>query len=284
LEFMVVNLLNGISFGMVLFLIGSGLSLTLGLMGIANLAHGALFMFGGYVGWSVAVQFGLNYWLSVLAGGIAAGLVGLAVQRGALHFLYKLLFEQVVLTVGVLFVISNVVLWVWGGQTRTPFTAPLLSSSFSIFSSEYPLHRIATIGIGLIMAFFLWWFQERTRVGAIIRAGMDDKETTTGLGINSGLVDSLVFFFGAFIAGAAGVLGAQLMGLNINMGLPILLFALMVVIVGGMGSIQGAFVGAVVIGLIDAFSRALVPGIGMFTMWFIMIVVLLVRPSGILPR
>lgn len=269
---------------MVLFLLTIGLSLTLGLMGIINLAHGVLFMVGGYVGWTVAVQLGLNYWLAVLAGGIVAGLVGLAIERGFLRYLYKLMNEQVMLTIGFIYILTNLSLWVWGGLPRAPFTASVLSGSFPIGGWEYPIHRIATIGIGLIFVIGLWWLLEKTRVGAIVRAGMDDKEMTAGLGINLGRVTYLVFFLGAFLAGIAGVIGAQMLAVNLAMGWDILLLALIVLVVGGIGSMPGALLGAMVIGLINAFGIALFPEIAMFLMYLVMIIILLVKPSGLLPR
>ncbi|MBA7568347.1 High-affinity branched-chain amino acid transport system permease protein LivH [subsurface metagenome] len=279
-----ISLLNGISFGMILFLLTIGLSLTLGLMGIVNLSHGVLFMVGGYVGWTVAVQLGLNYWLAVLLGGIAAGLVGLAIERGFLRFLYKLMNEQVMLTIGFIYILTNLSLWVWGGLPRAPFTASVLSGSFPIGDWTYPVHRIATIGIGLIFVIGLWWLLEKTRVGAIVRAGMDDKEMVAGLGINLGRVTYLIFFLGAFMAGIAGVIGAQTLAVNLAMGWDILLLALIVLVVGGIGSMPGALLGAMVIGLINAFGIALFPEIAMFLMYLVMIIVLLVKPSGLLPR
>lgn len=284
MEFIILGLLNGISFGTVLFLLTTGLSLVLGLMGILNLAHGALFMIGGYVGWTVAVQLGLNYWLAVLLGALASGLIGLAIERWFLSRLYRQMNEQVLLTIGFIYILTNLSLWVWGGALRTPFTASVLSGSLPIANVGYPIYRIATIFIGLIFAVGLWWLHNKTRVGAIIRAGMDNKEMTVGLGINLGRVTYLVFFVGASIAGAAGVLGAQMMGITIGMGWSIILLALIVVVVGGIGSVQGAFVGAMVIGLVDAYGRILAPELAMFLMYLVMVIILSVKPSGLLGR
>jgi len=284
LDFVVISLLNGISFGMVLFLLTIGLSITLGLMGILNLAHGALFMIGAFVGWMMAVDLGLNYWLALLAGTITAGLVGLAIQQGFLRYLYKLINEQVLLTIGFIYILMNLSLWIWGGRSRLPYQVSFLSGSFPIVGWEYPVHRMFTIGIGIILAFGLWWLLEKTRLGAIVRAGMDDKEMTAGLGMNFGRITYLVFFLSSLMAGFAGVIGAQMMGPRIAMGWDILLYALIVLVVGGMGSIQGALVGAMVIGLVDSFGRALFPELAMFTMYLTMIIILLVKPAGLMPR
>ncbi|MFH1243534.1 MAG: branched-chain amino acid ABC transporter permease [Pseudomonadota bacterium] len=284
MEQIVINLLNGLSYGMVLFLIASGMSIVMGAMNITNLAHGVLYMVGGYVGWTAAVKFGAPFGVGVLAGGLAAGLCGLAIERGFLRFFYRQPNEQVLLTFGFVYIFTNLCLWVWGGWPRMPFTADFLSGSFEIMGRAYPKARMANIVIGSVMAVILWWLQDRTRVGAMVRAGMDHKEMTMGLGINLDRVFAVVFFVASCIAGMAGVLGAQLLGVYNALGLEILLLALIVIIVGGVGSVQGALLGGILIGVIDAFGRALFPRLAMFTMYFTMIIILLVRPSGLLGR
>src|SRR5665811_1382611 len=247
-----VNLLNGVSFGSVLFLLAAGLSVMIGVMGILNLAHGALYMLGAYVGWTIAVQYKLNFLLAVVAGGVAAGIVGLVMERGFLRRLYKRYDEQVLLTFGFVYILVNVSMWIWGAQAKPSFSPSFLSGSLHFGDSLYPVSRLATIALGLLVAIGLWWLQQRTRVGAIIRAGMDDEEMTRGLGINLRLVSSVVFFLAAFVAGMAGVVGSQLLGVSPDMGVDILLLSLIVVIVGGVGSVQGALAGAMLIGIVDA--------------------------------
>lgn len=284
MEFFATSLLNGLSFGMILFLIAAGLSIIIGVMGVVNLSHGALYMFGGYFGWMIAQQLGLNFWLAVFIGGLAAGLVGLGIERAFLRRLYKQLNEQVLLSFGFLYIITNICLWVWGGDAKVPFSDPALSGSFNLAGLLYPKTRIIVIAIGTVLAVFLWWLQDKTRIGAIIRAGMDDREMVTGLGINLDRVSMLIFFLAAFIAGSAGVIGAQLWGVYSYQGIQTLLFALIVIIVGGIGSIQGALVGALTIGVIDAFGRALLPELSMFFMFMVMIIILIAKPSGLLGR
>jgi branched-chain amino acid transport system permease protein len=284
MEIVIQNLLNGISVGMVLFLISAGLSQILGLMGIVNLTHGALFMIGGFVGWTIAVKLGSNYGLAILLGGIAAGMVGLIIERGLLRYLYKRLNQQVMITIGFIYILTNLSLWLWGGLPRSPYVPSFLSGSLTLINFKYPTYRFFIIGIGFIICLCLWWLQEKTRVGAIIRAGMDDKIMTTSLGINLDRVNYLVFFFGAFIAGVAGVIGAQMLGVHLDMAWDILLMALIVLVIGGEGSVQGALAGALIIGLVDAFGRTFAPEFAMFFMYIIMIIVLLVKPAGILPR
>jgi branched-chain amino acid transport system permease protein len=284
MDWFVINMLNGISYGMVLFLIASGMSIILGAMGVANLAHGVIYMFGAYIGWTVAVKWNASFLLAFLAGGFSAGLVGLVIERGLLRHLYKQLNEQVLLTFGFVYIMGNLCLWIWGGLPKMPFTAKFMDGSFEIMGRVYPKARVSVILISLILAIVLWWLQDRTRMGAIVRAGMDDKETAMGLGINLQRAFAIIFFIGSFIAGAAGVIGAQLLGVHTELGFDVLLLALIVVIVGGVGSVQGALLGGVLIGVIDAFGRAVVPQLAMFTMYFTMIVVLIIRPQGLLGR
>jgi branched-chain amino acid transport system permease protein len=280
----VINMLNGVSYGMVLFLLASGMSIVLGAMGIVNLAHGSIYMVGAYVGWTVAVEWGATFGLGLLAGGLSAGLLGLIIERGLLRKLYKRENEQVLLTIGLIYVLGNLCDWVWSGWPRMAFTAKFLKGFFEMFGLVYPKARLAIIIIGLIFAIGLWWLQDRTRMGAIVRAGMDDKETAMGLGINLERAFAVVFFISSFIAGVAGVIGAQLMGVHNTLGTEVLLLALIVLIVGGVGSVQGALLGGILIGIIDAFGRALFPELAMFTMYFAMVIVLLIRPVGLLGR
>jgi len=284
MDLFILNLLNGISFGAILFLLASGLTIMFGVMGILNLAHGALYMIGAYVGWTVAIKYGFNFGLAVLAGGLAGGLVGLAIERIFLRHLYKQLNEQVLLTFGFVYIVTNLTLWIWGPIARVPFTAPFLSGSFPIGDVNYSLSRIGIIIVGGLLAIGLWWLQDKTRVGAILRAGMDYKEITMALGINLPRVSIFVFFLATFIAGAAGVIGAPLFGAHTGIALQVLLLAIIVIIVGGVGSIQGALLASMLIGIIDAFGKALFPQFAMFTMYLLMVIILLIRPSGLLGR
>jgi branched-chain amino acid transport system permease protein len=280
----ILNLLNGISYGMLLFLIASGMSIVWGLMGIVNLAHGALYMIGAYVGWTIAVHYDLNFGLAVLLGGLSAGLVGLAMERGLLRRLYKQPNEQVLVTFGFVYILTNLCMWIFGAEPRLSFTAPGLSGLIHLGDISYPMTRVVITIVGIVVAIVLWWLQDKTHFGAMVRAGMDDKEMIMGLGINLERISILTFSLAAFIAGVAGVVGAQLLGAYSGLGIDALLLALIVIVVGGVGSVQGALLGAIVIGVIDAFGRAFFPQLSMFTMYLVMIVILMVRPSGLLGR
>ncbi len=278
------NLINGVSYGMVLFLIASGMSIVMGVMGISNLAHGALYMIGAYVGWQVFKGFHLPFTLAVILGGVAAGLVGLFIERVFLRRLYKQPNEQVLLTYGFVYIVTNLCIWIWQGWARMPFTARALFRPIKAGALRLAPSRLLIIGVGGAMAILLWYLQDRTRIGAMVRAGMDDKEMAQGMGINMELVSTVVFFVAAFIAGLSGVLGAQLMGVNSQLGGDILLLAMVVVIVGGVGSIQGALLGGLLIGLVDTFGKVLFPQMAMFSIYLVMIIILVARPKGLLGK
>jgi branched-chain amino acid transport system permease protein len=284
MQFFLSNLLNGVSYGMILFLIASGMSIVMGIMGITNLAHGAVYMVGAYIGWTIFVQMGMNFWLAVLLGGIGAGVLGLVIERVFLRHFYKQVNEQVLLTWGFVYIITNLVIWIWGGRYRLQFTAPELGGTVDLGEFTFPVTRIVITVFGLVIAVVIWYLQDKTRIGAIVRAGMDDKEMIQGLGVNLEAVSTVVFFVGCFVAGLAGVVGAQLLSTYPGLGSDVLLLALVVIIVGGIGSIQGSLLGGLLIGLIDTFGKAMFPGLAMFTIYFAMVIVLLVKPSGLLGR
>jgi branched-chain amino acid transport system permease protein len=279
-----VLVLNGTAFGTILFMLASGLSITMGLMRILNMAHGALYMVGAYVGWSLVVDYKLNFWLSTLVAGIVAGTIGVVIERGFLRKLQHQVNDQVLLTLGFVYILTNLCQWVWGPIARAPFTTPMLAGSVSIAGWSYPRYRLAIIGVGLVLAVGLWWLQEKTRIGAMIRAGIDDAPMAAAIGINLKLVHVAVFFVGSFVAGASGVVGAQLLGVNLDLSFDILLLGIVVVIVGGMGSTQGALLGAILIGLIDSIGTVMFPDYTMFMIYLVMVVVLLVRPTGLLGK
>ncbi len=283
IDVLLVNFIIGISLGFILFLLGTGLSLTMGLMRIVNLAHGALYMVGAYTGLAAAKLTG-NFLIGILAGGVSAGVLGLIMETGFLRHLYRRHLDQVLLTIGFVYILINLTQWTWGALPLSGITPAILSGSVPIGGVTVPMFRLMIIVFGLVAAVALWLFQEKTRIGAIIRAGMDNKEMTMGLGINLKLVFTGVFTLGAFIAGFCGLMGAPLLGINLALGWEALLLAMIVVIVGGAGSVQGALVGGLGIGLVDAYGKAFFPEIASFTMYLVLIIILLFRPSGLMGR
>ena len=284
MDVLAVGILGGVSYGVVLFLIATGLSLVLGLMGIVNVAHGVLFMTGAYGGLTVAKLTG-NLILGILAGGALAGIVSLIMDRLFLRQLYKQELEQILVTFGFVYIITNLHLWVYGAWPKSAFLPPFLSGSITIGRFGFPIHRLAVIVFGAVLCVGLWWLQEKTKVGSIVRAGMDDAEMVSGLGINLTPINIGAFCLGAFLAGVAGVVGAPALGgVNLNTGTDIFFVAIAVCIVGGVGSVQGALVGAVLIGVTTTLVATYFPVLAMFVMYILMVLVLIFKPSGLLGR
>ncbi len=283
MSLILANLLNGLSYGCILFLLGTGLSLTMGLMRIVNLAHGALYMVGAYVGYTAA-QYTHNFLIGIIAGGIVAGLIGLIIETGFLRRLYRRELDQVLLTIGFIYILANAAQWIWGPIPKSDIVPSAFTGSIPVGNVTIPVFRIMIIVFGLAAAVILWLFQEKTRTGAIIRAGMDNKDMAMGLGINLKMVFTGVFALGAFIAGFCGLLGAQLLGINLSVGWDTLILAMIVVIVGGTGSIQGALVGGLIIGLVDSYGKVFFPALASYTIYFVLIIILLFRPAGLMGR
>lgn len=276
-------LLIGISFGLILFLLAAGLSLTMGLMRILNLAHGALYMVGAYVGLAAAKYTG-NFLIGLLAGAASAGLIGLILETAFLRRLFKQEESQVLLTIGFIYILTNLIQWVWGTYALSGIVPAIFSGSVPIGSVDFPVFRFFIIAFGVIMALLLWLFQEKTKIGAAVRAGMDNREVAGALGINLKVIFTGIFTLGALVAGLCGLMGAPLTGVNLGIGWNVLLLALIVVVVGGSGSIQGALLGGLLIGLLNAFGTAYFPNFAYFIVYIALILILILRPSGLLGR
>lgn len=280
----IMGLLAGISYGVVLFLIATGLSLVLGLMGIVNVAHGALFMTGAYFGLMVA-KITNSVVLGILAGTALAGITGLMMERGFLRQLYKRELDQILVTFGFVHIITNLHLWIYGAWPQAAFVPQFLGGSMTIGRFAFPAYRFAIIFIGAVLCLGLWWLQEKTKIGAIIRAGMDDAEMVLGLGINLKSINIGAFCLGASLAGFAGVVGAPVLGgVDLDAGVNIVFVAIAVCIVGGVGSVQGALVGALLIGVATTLVGIYLPEMAMFVMYILMVLILICRPSGILGK
>jgi len=277
------NIVIGISFGFILFLLGTGLSLTMGLMRIINLAHGAIYMVGAYMAHFIAKLTG-NFLLGILAGGVIGGLLGILIERGFLHRLYKREMDQVLLTIGFVYVLTNITQWIWGPVPKSGIVPEIFAGSVPVGIVDIPIFRLSVIGIGILALIGLWLFQDKTRVGAMIRAGMDNKEMTMGMGINLQIVFTGVFALGTFVAGFCGLFGAQSLGINLAIGWDALLLSMIVVVIGGVGSIQGALAGGLITGLVDAFGKAFFPEFAHFSIYALLIIILLLRPGGLLGR
>lgn len=277
--------LNGLTFGAQLFLVASGFTLIFGLMRISNLAHGGFYVVGAYVG-MVTVGATHNFWLALVAGALAAAGVGVVVELGLLRRVRNKEMPEVLVTVGVLFVITDLIVAIFGGDGKTlnPATGGAPSGALVIGDFRYPAYGIFVIGVTVVIGVVLFLLQRYSRVGAIVRAGVDDREMAAAMGIDIDKVFTGVFALGALLAGVAGVIGAGRQSLTPYAGTEILLYGLVVVIIGGLGSIGGAAVGAVLLGLIDAFAKQYIPELSYFTIFAPMVLVLIVRPQGLFGR
>lgn len=283
LNSLLLQLLNGVSFGALLFFMASGLTLIFGLMRIVNLAHGAFYLLGGYLG-LVAVELTGSFWLGLCAGAVGVGLFGLVSERLLLRPLRGQELPEVLLTIGIAFVVADLCLWWFGGDPQSVAPPPALQGGIDLGPLVYPRYRLFVIALAVIVGLALWWVQRRTRIGAIVRAGVDDRETVAALGINIKLVFSCVFAAGAALAGLAGVIGGAMLSLLPGAEVEILLLGLVVVIIGGLGSLTGAAVGSLAVGMLDAFGKALFPEFSYFTLFAPMVLILVLRPQGLLGK
>ncbi|HET8591820.1 MAG TPA: branched-chain amino acid ABC transporter permease [Nakamurella sp.] len=282
-DYLAVQVLNGLSFGALLFVLASGFTLIFGLMRIVNLAHGAYYLLGGNIAISVNLATG-SYVLAIVVAVVATGVVGLLSERLLLRPVRGNEMLEVLVTVGLAFVIADLSLAVFGGNPRSLKVPAGLSGPLEMGPVVYPKYRLILVALAVLVGVGLYLMQRHSRIGAIIRAGVDDRETVGLLGINIGRVFMWLFVFGACLAALAGVAGAGILTMRPGADTDILLYALVVVIVGGLGSIQGAAVGSVVIGLIDSFSRVWIPEFSYFAVFAPMALILMLRPRGLLGR
>jgi branched-chain amino acid transport system permease protein len=277
--------LNGMTLAGIIFLVSSGFTLVFGVMRVTNLSHGAVYLLGGYIGYSV-IGVTHNFFYGLAAAALAMAAFGLVLERTLITWLGRSEMSELLATLGLIYVIDDVALAIWGGSPLTINLPGILgkSSTLPVDGIVYPNGRIFILGISVVVALGLYYLLRRTRVGAIIRAGVDDREMVSALGINVRLVFSLVFMLGALLAGFAGVLGGTVLGLYTGGDSDILLFALAVVIVGGLGSYEGAILGSIVIGLVDTYGTAYFPAVAYSILFIPVIAVLLVKPQGLLGK
>ena len=278
-----MQFLNGLVFSMLLFVMAAGLSLIFGQMNVINLAHGSFYMLGGYVGLTIVRQFE-SFWLALIVAPVVVGTLGAIIEYVFLRRLYGAHrhLDQVLFTFGLALIAANLIRWHWGPYVVAVAAPSQLQGQVSFFGIQFPLYRLSIIAFGLTIAVLLWTFLERTRIGAIIRAGVSDARMVSGLGINIHLVFAGVFTLGSALAALAGVIGAPVHSLYPGLDFEILILTLGVVVVGGLGTIKGAFFGSLLIGMADTFGKALLPEFALFLIFAVMAVILMLRPSGLL--
>ena len=281
MDLVVIQLLNGLVYGTLLFLLSAGLALIFGMMQVVSLVHGSLFMLGAFTGLAAGAATG-SFWIGLMAAPLATAAVGLVIERGFLRPLYaRGHLDQVFLTFGFTFVFSDVVKLLWGNNIRGMAPPALLEGSIPIFGAPFPVYRLFLIGVGLLLAAVIWLTIERSRVGAMVRASVDDRATAAGIGINVSLLFSLVFGLSAALAGLGGVVAGPVLGVYPGLDAEILIPAFIVIVIGGMSSLKGSFLGSLLVGEIDTFGKAFLPSAALFLIYTLMILVLLARPSGL---
>ncbi len=277
--------LNGLQLGVMLFLMAAGLTLVFGVMNLINLSHGSLYMVGAYLAASLQQQTGSFLWAIVLA--VPATLaVGMVVEVVTLRKLYdRDHLDQVLATYGLILFFNELVRMVWGPQARFMALPEALSHSVVLFPGmRYPAYRLVIIGVGLGVGGLLFWLIHHTRLGMLIRAGASNREMVNALGVNIKVLYTVVFGLGAALAGLAGMMAGPILSIEVGMGEPVLILAFIVIVIGGIGSIKGAFVAAVLVGLVDTFGRVLLPaGVSSMSICILMAGMLCWRPKGLFP-
>ncbi|HDZ36954.1 MAG TPA: branched-chain amino acid ABC transporter permease [Marinobacter sp.] len=284
-ELFFVQLINGVQYGLLLFLIASGLTLVFGVMGILNLAHGSMYMVGAYLVWYFVALTGSFTVAAILSAVIALGL-GILIERMLIQRLYnRNHLDQVLLTIGMIFVFNSLQSILWGNDPYGVAVPEALSGSVPFTdNSSYPIYRIFAAVICIAIAAALYFLVSKTRLGMLIRAGESNREMVEALGVNIKSLYTIVFAIGVMLAAISGIIAAPMSSIVPGMGESVLITCFVVVVIGGMGSIKGAFVGALLVGIISTFAAVLIPTMSNMIIYIFMILVLLVKPQGLFAK
>lgn len=296
----ITQLLNGLQLGVLLFLLAAGLTLVFGIMNFVNLAHGSLYMMGAYFA-AVATGWTGSFVLGALIAIPAALLLGIVVERIALYTLYSRdHLDQVLATFGLILFFNELVRMIWGPSPLYATVPPALSGTVELFGFHYSAYRFAIIAVGLSVAAGLYWLINMTRIGMLIRAGATNAPMVAALGVNIRLLNTLIFGLGAALAGLAGLMAGPILSVQPGMGEPVLILTLVVIIIGGIGSIRGAFLGALIVGVVDTIGRTFLPiwlsavaapniaqaagpALASMLIYLLMAIVLAFKPGGLFP-
>lgn len=283
MEFVIAQTFNGLSYAALIFLLGGGMTLIFGVMKIVNIAQGSFYLVGGYIGY-IIVRYTGNFYLAVFGACVALAFIGMTLERYFLRGLEGDDLRQMLMTMGIALFFQDLLLVIFEGYPLS--LTPPAFCALKLRIGHFSLHvlRLFMIGAAALTYLILWWFQEKTRAGAILRAAVDNKEIAQGLGINVPFVTMGVFGLGALLAAFAGVIGCAFTAIYPGLDFEVLPLAFVVVIIGGMGSLKGALIGALVVGLIDNFGRAIFPELSYFTLFAPMAAILAVRPTGLFGR
>ncbi|MGR0183738.1 ABC transporter permease [Azospirillum aestuarii] len=288
MSFYLVQFLSGLATAATLFLVSSGLTIVFGVTRIVNFAHGSFYMLGAYLGWTLVERWGttpLGFWGAVAAASLAVGLLGALMEIGLLRRLYRSpeLF-QLLATFGVVLVVQDAASWIWGSEDLLGRRAPGLRGSVDILDQPFPLYDLVLIGLGPLVLGLLWLLFNRTRWGTLVRAATQDRDMASALGVDPARLFTGVLFLGSALAGLGGALQVPREAVNLHMDMAIVVEAFVVVVVGGMGSLTGAFVASLLIGQLQAFGILVFPQITLVLVFLFMAVVLVIRPYGLLGR
>jgi len=286
-----IQLLNAVQYGLLLFLVASGLTLIFGIMGIINLAHGSFYMIGAYLAWSLSGSLG-NFWAAIALGIVLSVLLGMLLEWLLIRHLYRRdHLYQVLLTYGLILIFEELRSIIWGDDVHGVPVPDALSASVPLTDTlEYPVYRLWMSGVCVVLAGLMYWLIQHTRLGMMIRAGASNRDMTQSLGINIQLLYRLVFALGVALAAFAGMIAAPVSSVFPGMGGQVLIICFVVVLIGGIGSVKGALVAALLIGLVDTFGKVLEIEIGGFrvlpelagmSVYLLMAMVLLWRPEGL---
>ncbi|MDB3954738.1 branched-chain amino acid ABC transporter permease [Alphaproteobacteria bacterium] len=281
---LLIQFLNALQFSMTLFLLAVGLTIIFGLMKIVNLAHGSLYMVGAYLGLSIT-NYTDSFWLALVIAPILTALIG--------AILYSILFKhiqnadpmkQVLLTFGLIYIALDSVRLLWGTMSHSISAPNILSNSILLVNEPYPSYRLFVIAIGLIVLFILYIILEKTKIGAKVRASVDDPETAQLLKINTDKILFYTFALGCGLAGLAGITVAPILGVEPGMDMEVLVLTLIVVVVGGPGSLKGAIIGSLLIGFVDSFGKVYIPQLAQIIIYAVMALTILFKPDGLYKR
>jgi branched-chain amino acid transport system permease protein len=280
-----IQLLNSVQYGLLLFMLAAGLTLIFGIMGVVNLAHGSFYMLGAYLAWSLAGKTG-SLALAIVLGTVLSVLFGLVLERVLFrHFYHRDHLDQVLLTFGLIYIFEEMRSILWGDDVHGVPVPDLLSASIPLTDTlSYPVYRLVMSGVCVLIALGLYLTISRTRLGMKIRAGAFNHQMTEALGVNVKLIHAIVFALGVGLASIAGMIASPISSVYPNMGSQVLIMCFVVVVIGGIGSVRGALISALLVGLVDTFGKVLLPSIAGMLVYMLMAAVLLWKPEGLFQK
>jgi len=282
LEKLVFQGLIGLSFSMYLWLLAAGLTLVFGVLGVLNFAHGSFFMLGAFAAFTFYEKLGINFFLSILLSLVSVGIIGVIFERFFLRKIYNLdLPYQLILTFGFILIFDDLVKMIWGGVAMIPPMPSFLEGNLSILGRPYPFYNLFIIIAGLAVAFLLWITLEKTWWGRMIRASASDREMAGAIGVNIPFLFTTVFVFSAMLAALGGALGTPVRVVAPGIGTAMIIQAFVITVIGGLGNLKGAFVGALIVGILTSFGILLFPIFELFIIFVVMTIVLLIKPEGL---